>query len=192
MRAHNGILAAILILVASTGLIQCGNQKSKTANVEIFIVPEIPIVITADVTDGNGKKSTAPWFDFTMRIKNGSEQAFVVVAIVGEITITDSNGSTNTKTYAGDPGLFNYSNDTIECTYGTFGRWEVGEESYIAVAHANASCPNRTAAFRVDSLPKPLGASYRYRVKVQPVGYFIDDDDLPADRFEKFHFFYTQ
>lgn len=192
MRVLNGALATTLILIASTGLVQCGQQKGKTANVAIYPIPAEPIVITADVTAG-GKKFTAPWFDFTMKLRNGSDQAFVIVAIMAQISITDNTGAVATKDYAGDPGQSNFENDVIICQYADFGTFTVGEEDYIKITHADTNCPNGVRVFRVDALPKPISANnYRYRVKLKPLGYFVDSSGLPEDRFEKDKIFYTQ
>ncbi len=192
MRVLNAALATSLILIASTGLVQCGQQKGKTANVTIYPIPAEPIVITADVTSG-GKKFTAPWFDFTIKMKNGSDQPFVIVAIMASVSITDSSGAIATKDFAGDPGQANFENEVIICQYSDFGTFTVGEEDYIKITHSDTSCPNGIRVFRVDGLPKPINANnYRYRVKLKPLGYFMDTAGLPDDRFEKEKTFYTQ
>lgn len=188
MRAQNLWLTTLLSAIALSSLVQCGKTVSKAANVVITQVPDKPIIITADVG-----VYTAPWFDFTIRIKNGSTQKFTIVAITVDVTITDANGQQATKTYAADAGIFDISTDSLVCTYSTFGTWAVNEEKYVSIGNGGTGCPNREVGFRVDGLPKPFNTnSYRYSVKVKPLGYFIDDNDLPADRFEKFKYFYTQ
>lgn len=193
MRTQNSRLAKLLFAVAFMGLVQCGNQKSKTDGVIIRPIPEEPIIITADVTSGDGTKYTAPWFDFTLKIKNGSTQAFVIVAIIAEISIQDKNGGIATKKWAGDPGQFNRSFNDLICNYASFGVWTVDEDDYLKITNPDPGClSDRIVNFRVDSLPLPATESYRYKVTVEPVGYFIDADELPSDRFEKSKMFYTQ
>lgn len=190
MRALNEVLAVTLILIASTGLVQCGQQKGKAANVSVFPIPDEPVVITADVTI-SGKDVKGPWFRFAVKLKNGSDQKFEIVALQAEISITDQTGNSVTKDFASAPGGLNIETDTLTCKYDSYGTFDVNEEEYLQV-EGTGSCPTIIPSFVIDGLAKPTGNSYRYRVKLKPVGYFVDSNGLPDGRFEKEKTFFTQ
>ena len=170
--------------------VQCGKQESKSSPVQINIVPDVPIVITASIEGQEGKE--APWFAFRVSIDNTTDQAFEIVALQIDITGQGTSGQLETKTLAFDPSQADYSLNDISCAYGSFGIWQPGQKKDIGVT-GTTGCLSFAAKFFAGNNPKGTNAnSFRYRVKAKPLGYFIDAQGDPDDRFEKFKYFFTK
>lgn len=176
-------------------LISCGGKSGKSNKIEVKAIPEKPIVITGD-TVANGKDCSAPWFAYDVRIKNGADAKLRIVAIQAEVTGTSEGGTPTTTTVTWSPSDFDGNHlgiDSPTCTYETFGTWDPDQDKEIELTGAYSLCPTGiTDLFVCDNPTGPQGKSFRYRVKLKPLGYFLDEDDIPSDRFEKFKMFFTQ
>lgn len=188
------ILLAILSVLT---LSQCGKQNTKSGKVDIKITPEIPIVITGDV--GGLHPKTQPWFDFSVELTNNSDYTFKIVAVKAEIVLLDGSGSSMEATWA--PSEYDFSNDVYTCSYVDFGTWRAGESKtmYLTNQTGASQCPTTNATttvnalFTADNLPKAANPNnFRYRVKLKPLGYFINDAGDPDDRFERYKSFFTK
>jgi len=186
-------------------LAQCGGEASKSSKAEVTVVPGKPMVISAPITV-KGKVIAAPWFNFQVSMKNGSDEPITLMAIELEITGTNSSGVPDVRKVAFAAGSFNYSlslNDeiNIECNFANFGTWAPGEEKRFELSGAQGIChdPDNDGSpdplyplFYVDSNPSgPTGRNFNYRVKMKPIGYFGTPDE-PTNRFEKTVFFSTR
>ena len=184
------------LIVLSAGIVQCGSKKSKSSPVQVNIIPDTPIVITASIEGQEGKE--APWFKFRVSVDNLTDQAFELVALQLEITGQGSSGQLTTAEAAFDPSSFNVVVLDTQCEYKTFGTWAPNTKREIGVIGypitGGLTCPSLTAEFVVGGNPKggPSGKNFRYRVKAIPLGYFVDANGDPEDRFEKFKYFFTK
>ncbi len=187
---NRGSLYRICLIVLSLCAVQCGKKLSKSSPVEVTIVPDVPIVITASIEGAAGKE--APWFSFKVSLDNQTDQAFEIVALQIEISGQGSSGQLETRTLAFDPSQLDYTLNELACSYGTFGVWQPGQKKDIGVT-GTTGCLSLIAKFYAGGNPKgPNANSYRYRVKAKPLGYFIDAAGDPDDRFEKFKYFFTK
>lgn len=189
--AKQPVLQLVFCVFAVFALVDCSKKKSKSQEVDVTIAPEKPIVITADATI-NGKKVAAPWFQFYVSLKNNSEENVTIIAVEAEITGQGASGQLTTANVAWSAGSFDGPyNDLIDCNYNDFGTWAPGEERSVSLDGIFDECDG-VAVFLVGSNPKsPNGNSFRYRVKLKPLGWFGTILD-PSDRFERFKYFYTQ
>ena len=55
-------------------------------DVAVMVLPNKPIVITADTTDSNGHVVKGPWFSFRTGMINHSQQPVTVVAMKVEVS----------------------------------------------------------------------------------------------------------
>jgi hypothetical protein len=194
MRQTQVLNTALITLLAVAFLSSCGGKENKATNVDVTIEPEKPIVITGDI-EVNGEELQSPWFRFQVHIKNGSEQAFTLVALQAEVTGVDESGQTSTATVSFAPNDSDgkwLGEDNPTCSYTGYGTYQPGDDLDLTLSGALTACPTGIA-FYVGGNPKgPSGKSFRYRVKLKPLGYFIDSQGIASDRFEKFKNFYTQ
>jgi len=167
-------------------LAQCGKDDSKESGAKFTISPKKPIVITAKVSDGT-KEYNPPWFEFRLSLDNRTGDVVTIVAVELEITGIDEMGQPSTRTVAVAPSDFNWSTDTFECNYFSFGTWQKNEDETFLLDTGNPACLG-FPVFRIPDNPK---GSYRYRVKMKPLGYFGDFGEA-NDRFEKYQYFHTQ
>lgn len=182
----------LICLILLPGITSCGGEKSKSHGAEVEIIPEKPIVITADTKDGSGNDVKAPWFEFRMRINNNTGHEFTIVAVSAEIFAQGSSGQPETKIAAWTPSDFDFSLDEdTECKFSSFGTWEVGASQVLVLKNGIDAC-ERIPKFMVgDNLTGITGKNYRYRVRVKPLGWFGTELE-PEDRFEKVETFFTQ
>ncbi len=179
----------ILILFSAALLVQCGNDKNPAAKAKIIVNPKEPIVLLGAPS---GTDRTPPYFMFTVRIDNQTEGTFVIVSMKIEVTgISDSGTPITVESYF-DPSEKNETFENYECEYTSFGTWAPGVSQELRVDNANTNCFSGPVMFIAESNPKNSAGNYRYRVKVQPIGYFVDADGVATDRFEKFAYFFTR
>lgn len=175
-------------------LTQCGGDKSQRSDdAKIAVLPESPIVFTSK-TVVNGTDVSPPWFRFQVELDNQTDSIITVVGLKIKVTATINGVVTNNET-SFDPSQYNYSTDVLTCNYAFFGEFAVGEKKRLRIDHTNGSCNNGSVLFYVGANPKPDDdlnpAAYRYRVELQPLGWFGAQDD-PTDRFQKKVYFYSQ
>jgi hypothetical protein len=179
------LLAALSFLF----LIQCKGGANKADGAEITITPNTPIVITADIASPS---RASPWFSFETSIENKTDSAFEIVALEAEITGTDDTGNLVSRKVAWSPSEFNYSTLSLQCSYASFGTWQPGDKKELQITGAG-TCVSGIPQFIADGNPDgPNDDSFRYKVKLKPLGYFIDAEGDPSDRFEKFKLFFTK
>lgn len=183
------ILICLFFLV---GLTNCGGEKTKSDLAEVEVIPEKPIVITAPTENERGQKVEPPWFEFRMRMMNGSDQSITIVAITLEVFGQGPTGVMESKEVAFVPSDFNFSlSEDTECKYTSFGTWGPTEPKALLLRNAIAAC-DRTPRFVVGGNPKGVnGRFFRYRVRAKPLGWF-GTEDLAEDRFQKVLTFFTQ
>jgi len=182
------VLQILLIPLALFALAQC-NEKGESHKAKFTVMPEKPIVILADTTV-NGQDVKGPWFRFKLRMRNDSSQTITIVALQLKITsVVDPVASPFTKAW--DAGSFNINTDTLTCLFTYFGEWLPNTENEFMLLPDPGTCPF-TPIFVVSGLPTDDNATvFRYRVEVEPMGWFGDADN-PTDRFQKRFTFYTQ
>lgn len=186
------IARPLLLIALGTSVVQCGGKKSKSSDAQITVSPAQPIVIDVDLPD-NDPPIRKSWFKFSVNINNKTGYTFEIIALEAEITAMDSTGGFSTRKVAWAPSEFNYTLNDIKCTYGTFGQWSPDQNKSLAL-QPQSGCVDGTVSFIADGNPSgPLGNQFRYKVKIKPVGYFVDTASGEAeDRFTKTKLFYTQ
>lgn len=190
-------------------LASCGN-KSESDQVDVYVIPTQPVVITSDFNIPGGQSVTAPWFSFNVEVANNSPDPVTVMSITVNVTATATGGgppltatanlspSTNTIT-------LNCNNaTTVPLTFTSFGTIPAGSVQYLSLIYSGpalpADCdgisPNLSnPTFYVGGNPKVGGTggatSYNYSVQVQPVGWF-GTLTSPTGRFTKSIYITTQ
>lgn len=190
---YTHILSRVLFCVfAVASLSQCKGGKSKSQAAEMTVYPAQPIVIDASVKIGD-KTYNKPWFSFEVEIENLTGYRFRIVALEAIITATSSSGTTTTKTVAWAPGEADYTLDDLKCSYTIFGTWDLNEKKKLRLENSNNLCGQADALFFSDNNERGVnGNSFRYKVKVKPQGYFIDENGNPDDRFDKTKTIFTR
>lgn len=193
----------ILISALSSLAIQCGANKSESQKVEFAVVPGSPIVFSANgsYTVGGVKVTLgAPWYGFQVRVFNKSAQKVKIIAVKVETSIALVTGTTSNSTEY-NPGKFDYSipDTSITCAFDDFGVYnaDMGSETAMYLTRASTSpalnCGTEPIPlFYVTGAPADPNKNYRYRVKVTPLGFFINGAGEPEDRFETDFTFTTQ
>lgn len=178
MKSSKFILQFLFLMAVCSPLLSCG-EESESANVEIVLIPDSPLVSKSNYniigSDGEVVEIVGPWFAFSYTIDNGSELPLVVQDFELEVTAR-ANGVNEQLQFFPDFGLFSATRNRITTDPiepgGTF---------------------EETANWPVESLPEL--ASFRYRCKITFFGYFetVDDPDTededesgrPGARFQK-------
>jgi hypothetical protein len=204
MSIYTRVSYTMMGILFITALSSCGGDEGKSGKVKLSIIPEKPIVITADSVDDNDNIIKAPWFSFRASMNNTSTDTVTVVALEVEVTGTDENGSTVSGKVAFTPSQFNTSIEkpdgsgatvTVDCKYTYFAQLAAGTTaSDLKLYGADPDCGDPPVpTFYVGNNPKGREGSnnYRYTVKMKPLGWF-GSYLLPTDRFERTQTFYTQ
>lgn len=184
-------LAAAGLTVAAMG---CGKKAAdKSDSVTIDIEPPEPIVITADTS-----KFSAPWFTFKVKISNGADAILNLVAVSFEVSITDRNGNTLSGSGAFSPSDLDdeVSTEDAACTFEEFDEYNPEDSFYLQSTNTStdADCPTDPIeiTFAPEGLPSSDNLSaYRYKIKLTPEGWFINDDGT-LERFTRFKQFFTK
>lgn len=194
------IMMGILFIAATTS---CGSNSSKSEKAKMSILPEKPIVITADTVDGDDNTITAPWFSFRASMSNSGTDQVTIVALEVEVTGTSESGTPTTGTVSFSPSEFNGSIEiadpsgqttiTVECKFWYFAEVGAGQTKDFKLYGADSRCGTPTPVFFVGSNPKgPKNSpNYRYTLRMKPLGWF-GTFALPTDRYERTQTFYTQ
>lgn len=191
------ISTTLLIAALGLGLSGCGDE-GKSSQVEVTILPESPIIITGDGKDADGNTLTAPWFSYRVLINNQSDSALTIVSVKATITLSEY-GSTPTN-YDFPASKLNYTTAAgINCTYLTLGEFAKNTSGPLVGKLTDAGLAGTCAqdlAFSIapNTLTKPRDPktkNYRYRVEIEPQGWFGDRDN-PTDRFVKKMVIYTR
>lgn len=199
MRAQRKLSKQLLLVGLALILANCGN-KGRSADVQVDMIPEKPIVITSDTSYWWGTQQTkvkAPWFKFRVNIRNSSDLALVIQALHVEVTGVDSTtGQFVTKTADYDPSNFGYTVASGICNYSDFGLFTNGGTASGPTLYnnlplnignvGNADCVGDTTPqsvwFYFGDAPVPTSgsANYHYSVKIKPLGWFgsrVDQQD---------------
>lgn len=196
MRRDYILLASCLLICLN--ILSCGGEASKSEQTSIEVLPESPIVITADIKDPS---ITAPWFRFQVKVTNTSDQPLTIVSLEVKVQAY-INGTNQEKTSATDPSEFNVDGATPQdsCEYSSFGVIQPGETSFLVPTLYGdptnpPTCGIDRLTFYSQSNPKDpssnTGTPPRYRVTVRPIGWFGTEDN-PTDRYTKTFQFSTQ
>lgn len=204
MSIYTRVTYTMMGILFITALTSCGGDEGKSGKVKLAIIPEKPIVITADSVDDQDNAIKAPWFSFRASMNNTSTDTVTVVALEVEVTGTDGSGSTVSGKVAFTPSQFNTSIEkadpsgttiTVECKYTYFAQLTAGTVGAdFKLYGADPACGDPPIpTFYVANNPKGREGSnnYRYTVKIKPLGWF-GPYLLPTDRFERTQTFYTQ
>lgn len=142
------LLSFALVISALPG---CGHKKSK--DIGMAVLPEKPIVITADAKDVFGQTTAAPWFAFRPVISNGSSSMVTIIALKLSITGLDEQGSITTVTREYVPSSWGWSRTTTTtgtsgpvtvttpCQFTHFGEYASGIADQQLYLGGDASCP---------------------------------------------------
>ena len=197
-------LGALLSLVTMALLISTCGSKSKSDQVNVYVIPNQPVVITADYNDGNGNTWKAPWFSFHLEIQNNSNDYVTIMAIQVAVTATTSTGTVLTPTVVQiSPSNSNMSitcgTNSVTLSYISFGTVAPGSTAYAQLIYNNSGtgtpiatlCPglNPNIANPTIFVANNPGASqqvtsYNYQVAISPIGWF-GQLNSPNDRFTK-------
>src|SRR4051812_41658031 len=125
MKYRKTILVCLALMLS-----QCG-KKTKSREVEITTTPEKPVVITSDIDvsiGGTTKKIKAPWFKFSVSMKNGAtDTELTIVSLHIEVTGTNADGVQETVQVDVDPSQFSYNDAVVgACSYTDFGVFNRG------------------------------------------------------------------
>lgn len=193
------------VALASVALtiLGCG-KKSKSDGAKITVNPKSPIVITGNIKIGRPGSELSidgPWFKFTVKMDNQTEEEITVVAMMAKVTGSNQAGVFETNEVTIDPSSDDYSTDLLLCVYRHFGTFppknlENTDESdnslYLPSTLNPAACIDGTKTFYIGGNPNPgVNGSYHYTGKMTLLGWFGTYDD-PTDRFEKDVYFVTQ
>jgi hypothetical protein len=64
---------------------------------------------------------------------------------------------------------------------------------YVTNTTGASNCYSGPIGFFADNLPIPANSNnFRYRVKLKPLGYFVNADGEADDRFERYKSFFTK
>ncbi len=121
------MLAFVLMI---TLLPNCGAKK-KSQEIGIAVLPEKPIVITADTKDIFDKEIKAPWFMVRPVISNGSSSTLTVITIkFTTMGLDSSGGGMIEKTWSGMPSDFRWTRpqglSSHSCDFSHFGEFKPG------------------------------------------------------------------
>ncbi|MGE4133466.1 MAG: hypothetical protein AB7F86_17625 [Bdellovibrionales bacterium] len=188
MTKWQGLKAVTLASVMAAVAVGCGKQ-TKSQKAKISVIPDQPIVITADADFGD-EKIKAPWFSLVVSIDNQSDDKITIIALEVDVTSVDQTGAITTKTVAFTPSKFDYSTDSLKCEYSSFGTWSSGENKALQIT-GSGSCNSGIPIFGVGGLQKSSNKNYRFRAKARPIGWF-GTFTAPTDRYENFKTFTTQ
>jgi hypothetical protein len=179
MRGSKSWLGWSCSVLALASLIQCGGKKSSSSSdVKLEVIPEKPIVITANTTV-NGNAVPAPWVKFSVNLTNNSDKPLTIVAVTAKIYAPSTQDATD---WAEDPASQASSTDTNDCTYSTYGTWDPKESKALELPGVTA-CKVSPHFFYVGGLKKPTGASYRYKIVFTPIGWY-GTEAVPTDRLD--------
>ena len=194
MKRSHALLGLVLPTLAV--LAHCGGKKSESGKVTFEMVPDKPIVITADTTV-NQIAIPKPWFKFSVNVTNGSEKPVTIVAMTAIIT---APGAFDTTGWAEDPasqaqtlstGTSSAIVSSVSCTYTTYGTWGPNEVKPIGLPSPVDACNIPSHPFYIGGLKDSSNGSYRYKVQLKPIGWF-GTETAPTDRFDGSVTFYTQ
>jgi hypothetical protein len=195
-------LKVLFIGLSLTSLAQCGDDDALSSKVDVTFVPTTPYIVNADLTLNPGLDNEftaeAPWFIFSSRVDNKSENQLQLVtftfnirgfkngAPVSGTTSIDPNESCVVATTGGraylaeiPPGGF-YQNLTDEC-----------DSDSITTTSSQLGYNNRIyERWYIYSLPD--ASSFNYDIEVIPEGWFQDDEDVPIERFTYTGYLTTQ
>jgi hypothetical protein len=202
----------LLLVALCGGLVRCGDA-GKSSKVKVTAIPSNPIIITGDGKDADGNPLTAPWFSYRLFLENGSDEAVSIVAIKMTITLSETGASPSEASFTAS--LLNYTvgtDESFSCAYYTVGEFAKGASGYmvgkltdptlgpepVPAIHsppwAGVCDEDRAFAITPNSLTKPRdprSKNYRYRVEIEPQGWFGDRDHA-NDRFDKKIVIYTR
>lgn len=93
LNSRDSFLLRLLALCLLVGILpNCGGKK-KSQDIGIAVIPEKPIVLTADTKDSFGSIVKAPWFTVRPIISNGSDSTVTILALKFKTMGLDSSGS---------------------------------------------------------------------------------------------------
>jgi len=200
MRFHINLAIRALVGALALTTLACG-KKGKAENAKLKINPTKPIVITGDIKIGgaDGTTVTGPWYKFTVKMENGTDETITIVSVIAEATGSDG-GTFKTVENTFDPSMGDYSTEFYECFYRSFGEFKPKKEApndpdslhFPSTDNNNTNCRSGTVTFYSSGNPKSeISKNYRYNGKLKIIGWFGTYDD-PTDRFEKTVYFSTQ
>lgn len=174
-------------------LAQCSNKKTKSDLVEITVVPDEPIVIKGDTKDANGNTVKGPWFQYRLHVKNSSTQPVTIIALSLTFYEQDSSGQTTNASGSASASDFNFDTKDERCEFTSFGSYAAGDDIPLYLdGSALTDCQGFTPVFYTGGHNSGIGGkNFRYRVVVEPLGWFGTYAD-PTDRFDKEFTFYTR
>lgn len=190
---HGLIVALSAVLV----LTSCGKEKVRSDEVDVSLQPDSPIVVIGDGKVGE-TTITAPWIRFSARIHNMSDQYVFIQSVMGNASIAGTDGVKYTKDdYTFSLSSLDYTTDTDSCTYTDYDSIAPNQTTYLSASASSAStgnCTNNVSlSLNFDSLPKNDNIkSYRYKVDIRFIGWFVHSDGDVGDRFDKTVTIYTQ
>ena len=178
-------------------------------DVDMQIIPDRPIVITADYTDSNQIVWKAPWFSYHVEVANHSNKPVTLMAFEVTTTAKKTDGTTVVKgPQTISPSTYNYTvtcgTASAEASFVSFGTipprstqyitltYDAGNSTPIGQICGNAFDPNISNPMIIvpgnPDMTNDHAASYRYSVQIQVVGWYGTLNNIeirPSSRFEK-------
>jgi hypothetical protein len=156
--------------------------------VDVSVLPDKPIVITGDTTDGKGQTIRGPWFQTRFRLTNNSSQPVTVVAI--SYTIESARDTVVGSFAAND---FNFSTEcngkSVMTNYTDFGVFLPGDSGSFRLISRGDCDATTMPVFFFGSLSSQ--DRYVYTVHIHLQGWFGTYDN-PTDSLKKDLTFQTQ
>jgi hypothetical protein len=195
------IMIGLLVIPAA---VSCsGGGSGKSNSITVTVVPETPIVINANAKI-DGKDFEGPWYSFNVNITNSSDEPLTIVALKLESTQTDSTGLVTKVEHNFIPGDFDHTEGDgatqIQCVFTDFGTIPAGQTQGLILGPVNTPACTKIIPTFVAGANKAGrdGKSFRYRVKIVPIGWFgtaYDPNDPTSGatgRFQKTDIFFTE
>ena len=188
----NGRWAYVLVCLGLAGVTsQCSKAKTKSSMASFSVLPTNPIVIDGDSVDAAGNSIKGPWFDFRVNMVNGTGDTVTIVSLMITLYEEDASGNIVTTTVSKNPSDFDSSTDSLVCNYFSFGTWTPGQTQNFQISNANSACTGEPIFYIGGNSSGSNKSNFRYRVVVQPLGWF-GTYNAPTDRFDTQFTFYTQ
>lgn len=178
------------------GLAQCGDEKALSKDVRTKNIPDSPIVVNAKLVlyPGTERERTIspPWFLWGVLVNNLSTNDLVLVTY--ELDIRGS-GAGSTKKTSIDPNV-TCSDDSVSRPIIAY--IPAGQSYSDLVATSGEKCDataivtTSVEQFYVDALPKNPVGDFSYTVEVKGVGWFVDEENIPIERYESYGLIITE
>lgn len=200
MSSYIKYFTMMTLVALAMGTLSCG-KKTKSDGAVVTVNPKKPVVITGKFTfsnHGNTVEVAGPWFRYSVNVENNTDDTFVIVSMVLEVSGVGSSGTFTTTTMTFDPAQENFTLlDGTQCNFLTFGFWDKNQSNGLKARNGIVGCDPPAAVDQPDtfySSGNPNSgdsSSIHYQAKIKLIGWFGTYAEA-TERFEKTIHFSTQ